>query len=270
MPPGAPALTGDTALDGYQWINFRRQQIGLSSLVRDSRIDAAALGHSNYLRLNNTVTHDQVAGQPGFTGVRHTDRLRAAGYPLTGGVSGEVISAANDNSGFFHAEGLISAIYHRFVLFEPVFRDIGVGAASGNGYTYFTADFAAPAGYGAVLGRANLALYPFQGQTVVPVNFFSDSEAPDPVPDRDEVGYPVSVHADLDANVTVQSFTLRQRGGADVPVRLLARPADPHVPASGAAIVPLSVLKSNTVYDASFNGSVGGATVTRSWSFTTR
>lgn len=269
--PGAPAQTGDTALDGYNWFNYRRAQAGLSVLARNSLLDTAAQGHSNYQQQNNTITHEQTVGKPGYTGATLTQRLAAAGYKLAGQyVSGEVISAASQTSGFYHAEELIGAIYHRFVIFEPVFREMGTGAATSANYTYFTADFAANGSYGPGVGRGNVAVYPFVNQTMVPANFFSDSEAPDPVPDRNEVGYPISVQGDVGASVIVKSFTVHERGGADLPARLLTNAADSHTPTSAAAIIPLAVLKSNTVHDVSFSGTVDGIAVSRNWSFTTR
>ena len=40
------------------------------------------------------------------------------------------------------AEDLIAAIYHRFVIFDPVFLQVGAGAATvRNGPTYFTTNF---------------------------------------------------------------------------------------------------------------------------------
>lgn len=271
QPPGAPTQTGDTATDGFNWFNYRRQQTGLSLLTRNAMLDTAAQGHSDYQRLNNTITHDQTTGKPGYTGATLQQRLAAAGYRLSGAyVYGEVISAAGQTSGFYHAEELISAIYHRFVIFEPVFRDMGTGAATGNNYTYFTADFAASGGYGPGVGRGNLAHYPATSQTLVPANFFSDSEAPDPVPDRNEVGYPISVQGDATSIVTVKTFTVRERGGSDLPTRLLTNTADSHTPKSAAAIIPLTVLKSGAVHDVSFTGTVDGIAVSLNWSFTTR
>lgn len=269
--PGAPSATGDAALDGYNWINYRRQQSGLAALSRNARIDTAALGHSNYQRQNNTVTHTQTSGMPGFTGATLADRLHNAGYALVGPFAyGEVISAASDPSGFYHAEELIGAIYHRFVILEPVFREAGTGVATGNGYTYFTADFATSSGYGAGVGRGNLAVYPPPNQTRVPLNFFSDTESPDPVPNQNEVGYPISVQGDISAVLNVQTFTVRPRGGADLPVRLMTSATDHETPVAAAAIVPLSVLKTGTTYDVTFTGTVDGVTANRSWSFTTK
>ena len=42
VDPGAPTLTGNTATDGFNWFNYRRAQLGLSPLTRNSLIDAAA------------------------------------------------------------------------------------------------------------------------------------------------------------------------------------------------------------------------------------
>jgi uncharacterized protein YkwD len=271
----APAATGNVGLDGLNWINFRRAQAGLPQLARNGLIDTAALNHSTYLRINNfpDLTHTEIVGKPGFTGVDVLDRLNAAGYHFAPAayIYGEVIASAGDSSGFSLAEQLMAAIYHRFLMLEPMFKEIGAGAATNDaGYTYFTADFAANNGYGPGLGRGKIIGYPFDGQTNVPVNFFSDQEVPDPVPNQNEVGYPVSVHGDLAGSVQVQSFTLRPRGGTNLAVRLLSAPADSETPASAAAIVPLAVLSANTTYDASFNGTVDGVSVARNWSFTTR
>jgi hypothetical protein len=152
-----------------------------------------------------------------------------------------------------------------------VFKEIGTGAATtAQGYNYFTANFTANDGYGAGLPSGQVAVWPFGGQTAVPRNFFSDTESPDPVPDRNEVGYPISVHANIDVTVRVTSFTVRPRGGADLAVRLLTSANDTHTGASSAAIVPLAPLAANTTYDVSFTGTAGSTPVTRTWSFATR
>lgn len=270
---GAPALTNDIATDGFNWINYRRGQAGLSALARNAVIDVAALGHSEYQRVNNVVTHEQTPGKQGFTGATLLDRLTAAGYTFanTDHAFGEVISATSNQNGAFMAEELITAIYHRFVIFEPVFKEIGTGAAStASNYRYFTADFAANNGYGAGVAAGTVAVWPYNGQTQVPVNFFSDYEEPDPVPGLNEVGYPISVQANITASVKVQSFTVHPAGGANLEVRLLTHDADPVTPQSAAAIVPLAKLATGTSYDVNFTGTVNGVPVSRSWAFTTR
>ena len=269
----APTLTNNIAVDGRAWLNYRRSQIGLSTLADDTTVDRVAQGHSDYQRLNNTVTHDQVRGQPGFTGVTLEDRFKAAGYNFgSTNAIGEVIAATSNQTGFYMAEQLITAIYHRFVIFEPVFQQVGTGAATlSSGYGYFTADFVTNNGYGTGLPATTLATWPFDGQADVPINFLSDSEEPDPVPDVNEVGYPISVHTNLTRELTVQSFTVRPRsGGANLPTRLLVKAQDANTTSpSVAAIIPLGPLATNTRYDVSFSGTIDGTAVSRTWSFTT-
>lgn len=286
--PGAPVSVGNIAIDGREWINFRRSQAGIATLTQNTLIDNAALAHSNYQKSQPLKssgqpadpTHDEVAGNPGFTGTSLKERLNFAGYtiPASGYAYGEVISATGSNSGFFMAEELITAIYHRFVIFEPQFKDIGSGSATtGQGYTYFTADFGARGGYGPGLGTGKFVVWPYNGQTGVTPNFFSDNEIPDPVPEKDsngksinEVGYPISVHGDFDAVVKVQSFTVQPRGGSPLTAKLLQHSTDAETENSAAAIVPMAPLRSATTYDVSFSGTVDGIAVTKSWSFTTK
>ena len=270
----APTATNNIATDGLNWINYRRSQIGMPALARNGVIDTAAQGHSDYQRVNNVVSHDQTAGKTGYTGARLQDRLTNAGYVFgQPNAIGEVISATTNGSGFYMAEELITAIYHRFVIFEPVFKEIGAGAATTSAnYSYFTADFVANSGYGTGIAAGTLVVWPFNGQTQVTPEFNSDYEEPDPVPDRGVVGYPVSVHTNLTRTLTVQSFTMRAHGtSTDLETRLLALGKDANTTMkSAAAIVPLARLASATTYDVSFAGAIDGVPISRSWSFTTK
>jgi len=274
VTPGAnaPTLTNNIAVDGRNWINYRRSQIGIPVVTENAQINNAALGHSEYLRTNNLMSHDQVAGRPGFTGATVSDRLKAAGYtlPSSGYAYGEIISGTTNNSGFFMAEELVTAIYHRFVMFEPKFREIGTGAATAsNRYNYFTADFATRGGFGPGIASNAVVVWPFNGQIQVTPTFDSDTEQPDPVPNRNTVGYPISVHANIDAPVTVQTFSVRPRGGANLQVQTV-NPSGSASQRTAAAIVPLDPLRAATTYDVSFAGTVNGAPVSREWSFTTK
>lgn len=269
-----PPATGDTATDGYAEFNYRRQQAGLGALARNSNIDSATLGHSNYQYVNDVITHTQDPTRPAFTGVDVAARLAGAQYQFnatSGYAYGEVISASADLSGANNAEDLLTAIYHRFVILEPKFREAGAAkvGVSRTGYNYFTVDFTANGLTGGV-GAGQIALYPFPGQVNVVPLFPNHQESPDPVPTQDGVGYPVSVHADIDTTVTVTQFTIQPRGGAPLPTKLLIHVNDPETPASAAAIVPLTVLSPSTVYDVLFTGTVSGQNVSRVWSFTTR
>ncbi|HVL74497.1 MAG TPA: CAP domain-containing protein [Noviherbaspirillum sp.] len=283
-----------TADEGLARFNALRASLGLPQLARVSLLDHAAQTHSDYQARNNTITHHQEAGklgyQPGWENLQ--GRITGSGYALTAPYAiGEVISRTRNRSGAYAADELVTAIYHRFGVFEPMFTRAGVGAAtSGSGDTYFTANFVSP-DLREGIGRTSIVVFPMDGQQDVRRNFFSDQEVPDPVPSKNEVGYPVSVHADIAyippgatsarlLVLDVNTFTIRARGGSPLPVQPLWRSVDELTPRSAAAIVPLDVLQPSTTYDVEFAGTLSeripstGETlnpvpVSRSWSFTT-
>lgn len=266
-----PTASGDLASDGLNWINYRRTQAGLGVLRRDARIERAALAHAVYQQLNNLVTHDEDPARTGYTGVTAQDRLRAAGYPLDteANADGEVIAATAEPDGFAAAEGLMSAIYHRYLMLEPRFDLAGsAGTHRAGGYYWLNVNFAATRDSRG-LGPGRLVVWPAPDQKNVRTSFLSNEETPDPLDGRNEVGFPVSVHADSGSTVHVGRFVIRERGGADLPVKLLERGSDSETPASAAAIIPLAVLRKGLTYDVEFGGTLDGTPVERSWSFST-
>lgn len=285
--PGAydgvvPVVNNTIAREGLAWINYRRGQIGMPAVAESAQINTAAVGHSNYLGANRLMSHDQIAGRTAFTGANVADRLTAAGYTLPPAPNGyygygEVISGTTNTSGSFMVDELITAIYHRFVMFEPMFREVGTGAVTARGYSYFTADFAFRDAVGQGITKGSIVTWPYAGQVQVTRNFMSDSEDPDPVPDLNEVGYPVSVHTNLTSKLEVITFTMRPRGAT---TNLAVRRVDPlsyqnatdptKRVLTATSIVPLAPLAAATTYDVFFIGTVDGVAVTREWSFTTQ
>lgn len=273
---GAPALNSNAATDGFNWFNFRRGQLGLPALTRNALLDQATQHHSDYMTANianpDPSLHDETPGKTGFTGAGIAERLAAVSYdqPQQGYYGAEVIAAAGTQAGEVLAEELVTAIYHRFDVFEPTMKAAGAGASTNaSGYTYFTCDFTARGGLGPGIAAGTIAVYPFAGQTNVLASFLSDTESPDPVPETNEVGYPISVHANYPGKIVVTAFTVRARGGSDLPVKSLL-PGSAYTPTSAAAIIPMARLNAQTVYDVSFTGTVDGAPLNQNWSFTTR
>lgn len=267
----SPLVTGDVAADGLSWMNFRRQQAGLLALARDPVLDQAARAHAQYQSINQSIAHEERPGRQGFTGLDAPQRLQAAGFPLNAAslADGEVIAATSTADGFAAADGLITAIYHRYLIFEPRFSIAGAGAATRRGtYTWLTINLVAPR-QETGLGKGQIVLWPPAGQQSVRPNFYSNQETPDPVPHHDEVGYPVSVHADFTSVLKVERFTLRARNGMPLTVRQLDSTSDHDTPPSAAAIVPLLPLRRGTDYDVEFAGTVDGQPVSRQWSFHT-
>lgn len=268
-PATQRATTADHETAALRQANLRRTQIGLPALTQNAQIAAAALGHSAYLAANNLTGHYQSASQypAGFTGTTAGDRLDAAGYHWR--LYDEVISFG-PTTGTTGVENLIEAIYHRFGLFDPGADEAGAGVVSNHPYygkvlTINLGNQQVPA-TGSPAGW--VGMYPYDGQTGVQIDFFSDTETPDPVADANRVGYPVSFHIGYGKRLTVDAFTLATAAGASVPVTLLSAATDSHTPTNAAAIVPLSVLTPGQAYRASFSGSSDGAPIAESWQFT--
>jgi len=249
-----------------QKLNERRAQLGLPALNRSPLIDTAARGHSNYLVCNNTTDHSQSSGRSCYTGATPGDRVRSAGYPWTSVY--EVISAG-PSGGAAGIEALIKAIYHRFALFATDVSDVGIGMMSGHPTygTVLTANLATNRSPRPAMSASWIGVYPYDGQTDLPRDFDSDTESPDPVPDRNRVGYPVSLHVDGNLALSVSSFTL-SKGSTALSGRLLA-PGSSNTPKSVAAFIPLDALEYGTTYTARFVGSAGGMPIDKTWSFST-
>jgi hypothetical protein len=62
-----------TALD---YVNARREEVGLPPIALDDGLAAAAAARAKYLDLNRVGTHDEIAGNPGLTGVDVITRVR--------------------------------------------------------------------------------------------------------------------------------------------------------------------------------------------------
>ncbi len=234
-------------------------------------LDRAATAHAAYQQRHQQTTHDEVAGNAGFTGRHATDRLLAAGVVREEvAADGELIAATRAADGFAVAEALLTAIYHRYLLLEPVFDAAGAGAAGTEGGKHWLTIHLMLSARNAPLSPSTLAVWPAPGQSDVRPVFFSDQESPDPIPDRDAVGYPVSVHAPLGAVLSVQEFIVHSPTGAAVPVRVLSAESDSATPPSAAAVIPLAPLESSASYAVRFRGTLNGQSVQRTWSFATR
>lgn len=249
-------------------VNFIRQSVGLASVGVNAKIGQAAQSHADYLLTNvGGPDHFQISGKPGFTGVNPGARLNAAGYAwqrYTEVIDGGMQSGKNA------VKALIQAIYHRFGILNTAVSEVGVGIASSATMPIMVFDFGALPLNAATLSSAWRGTYPIDNQTDVPVDFYSDTEAPDPVPNANRVGYPVSFHLPEGETLATTSFTLAPAGGANIATLLLVAPTDPNVPANVAAIVPLVPLSYDTNYVVAFSGTRAlGQPVNASWSFRT-
>ena len=271
-------------LAAFNRLNEIRLSAGLGMLAQNAMMDQAAQAHAEWMIANDSFTHDEVAGTPGFTGENWARRDEAFGYVPVGG--GEVMSSGA--SGAAGVDALINMVSHRSAMlaFEPV--DVGVGwfdGASASLSTPLVIDVTRPGtdtvrgmGQAAQLSIHGACIWPIDGARNVPLRL--GLEIPNPVPTQDvsTLGTPVSITVDESRTISAAQFTLiNSTTGVFVATQLLTNKDDPNflIPESFIAAIPVAPLSPNTAYQVVFSGSTvqfpSGAVelVNRSWSFTT-
>jgi hypothetical protein len=295
--------------EAFSLLNEIREAMGMNTLSYNEQLTHAAQAHADYLIRNHTDSHDEVTGLPEFTGVKPVDRAWHAGY-LSSQVS-ENLSTQN-RSAKESIDGLFSAIYHRFGFLDVSIDEIGVGVTQDarevkyTAFVYLMGNSALNAlchdspfkGYGYYVYHVcrdqehrisqkhfdkaknsskwlnpKIILYPYDGQEDVPPAFYA--EIPDPLPDYDVSGFPVSVifNEYFFHKVKLKSFDLYDDTGKKVtPVRVLSHETDPHKKFTRYqfALFPLKRLKYDTEYHARVIYTYKKRKYEKRWSFHTR
>ena len=130
VPPSA-GVCATARADILRLVNQARADNHVATPLRaDSRLDAAAQVHSNYMSSTQTLTHDH-----------WLDEIRAAGYP--GGWLGQNAAVGYGSSDSV-MQGWMGSSGHRANILNGTYRDLGVGCTKdGNGTLWWTQDFGA-------------------------------------------------------------------------------------------------------------------------------
>jgi uncharacterized protein YkwD len=118
--------------DAVLWIvNEVRKKAGLSRLVSDERLRAAARSHSRDMARRRFCAHVNPDG------VTPEQRMRAAGFPNPGG---ENVACGQEKP---HAvmTAWMASPGHRANILNPEFATIGVGVEFGRGGPFWTQNF---------------------------------------------------------------------------------------------------------------------------------
>jgi len=291
------------------YLNEIRQSMGMSTLSENEKLDRAAQAHADYLIANDESAHAEILGHKGFTGATPMQRALKAGYDSS--FVSENLSTKN-NSGKSSIDGLFSAIYHRFGFLDPSIDQIGVGAAQSprdstkSAFVYLmgNSDLEALCSEPGFKGSGRyvykicrdpkhriadkkfkraqnynkqhnpkIILYPYDGQEEVPPAFYS--EVPDPLPDYEVSGFPVSVVFNdyYFKKVDLVSFKLFTQDGKELRnVRFMDKRNDPHhrFTANQFALFPLERLEYGTRYRAEIVYRTPKGQKRISWSFETQ
>jgi uncharacterized protein YkwD len=251
--------------------NEHRRAAGVPPLAADPQVQAAAQSHAQYMADTGQLSHAQAQRtSPHYSGDSLEDRLRKAGVEFAR--SGEAVGLASQSSPSVVVDDLMNTVYHRLLLLSAGFTRAGAGVARGPAggldATYVAIDFvAAPQAAGG--GASGVAVYPADNQRDVPGEFDPASETPNPFPQQELVGQPVSVQAGADARLVVDDFRLSAAGQPPLEATVLTQSNDMQMPEWAAVLVPLQPLVPGTTYEARFSGTIGGSTVERTWRFAT-
>jgi uncharacterized protein YkwD len=134
LPPATTvqsvAATGDPVADSIAYLNAMRHNVGYTTALSvDKGLTTSSQNHAAYLADNSVLSHNETAGQPGFTGATPGVRITAQGSYAAWG---EVTSAGDVRAftdSLVAVRLLFDAPYHRVIMLDNL-ASMGVGSAS--------------------------------------------------------------------------------------------------------------------------------------------
>ena len=267
--PGDDPASEDTAAL-LERINAVREAAGVERLQSDPRLARAARAHSTYLASSGAVSHrESDARQPEFSG--DTPARRIAREGVVAASSGELVHrgearAAREGAA---ADLFVSAVFHRFTLLRPDLETVGAGQLVRGEESILTIDLA---------GRhpvpttddPPLIVWPAHQAAGIPSAVDTDSEDPDPLPDQNKAGYPVSVQVEPGHDLRVRRLEIRPRGGvAPIDTLIINHALDRRVPEWAVFAIARRPLIAGLEYEVNFEGTVDGARRSMRWVFRT-
>lgn len=291
--PTPTYAAGSVELSMFNQLNDVRSKGGFGMLAQSTALDLSTKNHASYLLTNafrsglwddsqlssvDTATgwlmgHVEKTGNTGYTGILPINRAASAGYQAAyvGEVVAPLYTASISQPYGGCADQLLSTVFHRTGLLNTQLRDVGASVQTsldGKG-TVCVIDPAYTSANIGVVPTGWVAVYPYSGQTGLATTMIY-GEAPDPVPSASVKGNPVSIYVEPQNTLVVTSFTLTDSRGNLVPVKLLTKSDFPqYITSATAHIVPTQALVSGVTYTVQFVGTNNGASLSRTWSFTT-
>jgi uncharacterized protein YkwD len=276
---------GSQELAFFTIFNDFRSKLGLGLVAQNTKLDAADQNHMKYLMTNTDVDfsavdpktgrpyfHLEDPARPNYTGVTELDRAKFTQYP--GVYVGEFGAYGKGQGAAVAITDLIATVYHRSGLMFQFPREVGIAVSNDPNQTIVvTLGYQTTMQYNA---SNFFGTYPADKQTNVPRVAYI--ETPNPFPDvayadfNTKTSFPINVVSEASTTLAVTSFTVTEAGQtAAHDSRLLTKDTDPNkqLAANTAYLVGKSPFKANTTYNVSFTGTVNGAAVAKTWSFTT-
>ena len=292
----------------FDYLNTLRQNAGMPYYYASKLLESAAQSHADYLVANHSVGHSEIPGRKDFTGINPANRAFKANYKV-----GMIRENVTKNVFGYKAsiDGLFGAIYHRFGFLDFQTDEIGIGVTQDSNDTnqnayvfdmgiYELNDLCTQKSYSGyakyvyhVCKDANhrikkelffmalrfkksqikkIVIYPYDGQKDIPPAFYE--EMPDPLPDYDVSGFPVSIQFNdyYFKKIQLITFELFDANDKKLKTRLLTKQNDPNLrfKENQYALFPLKRLSFNAKYKAKVKYKLDGKKGESIWSFYTR
>ena len=270
--PAATYAAGSDERAAYDLLNAERQKCGFGLLAQDTRLDAAAAAHVNYLLKNNVFSHAETAGLPGFTGVNPITRTAAQGY--LGSAVGE--DGGGVESGLANMRVLLVAPYHLSSLVSN-YVDVGLSFQKTTVAQQFSSALFIDLGVkttnnpGQLPATGTVLNYPCDGAVDVKPSFAGESPNWAATTGIGAGGTPIVLTAPNGETLAITNASITPVGGGIVPVQVLTAANDPNkfLKINKALIIPPSSLVANSSYRVQITGTVAGAAFSKDFTFKT-
>jgi hypothetical protein len=207
--------------------------------------------------------HLEVMGCAGFTGATPGDRMKAAGYTAFGG--GEVMAFVNSAQG--SVDTWVNSVWHRVPILDPWTTHLGYGSSA----RCDTIDF----GRGTPAPANTVVVYPYDGQTNLPLSFNGANEGP--MPPMPATGWPSSTPISVYAQKIMVTEHVLTKDGDATPIEHVWLDAQAEIVAMDMRRQLTNVVfmyanlpfEANTKYHVKITGTYSGGPLMKEWTFTT-
>ena len=270
----------DVQHDAIRWINCYRNLTSLQTVSLSSDLSLASERHASYMTETDEFGMlETLSTAQNYSGYDTLERLASAGrdVDLQDHSVYEAVTSAGSGSVAEPEPAIdawINTVYHRPPLLRPLIDELGVGFDGAFGDLVTLGPWDTSERGGGVFA----ARYPAPGQGEIPPVFYSDMERPDPAPDADEVGSPISVTFmaaqwagngnHFDVFLEPVGCSVRQVGGDELDLMLLEPGTDPYLWAT-VVLLPVEPLEEFETYQVEIEATVNGDPWLSSWTFTT-
>lgn len=223
-------------------LNTARKAAGLDTVSISGTLSKGCILHAKYLVLNK--------GNPLTTGLKaHQEHSKLAGFSKEGEIAGRhsVIHFVKPHEAI---NGWLATFYHRIPLLQPSLKEIGIGCYEKNGYIVTLIDCIS-----GTTGENAQAVVSYPGNLQKEVPLKMGPENPDPVGEKGEYGFPITIYFTQNQFITQVEFVLSdsKKNPLECFVSTPGKPAADFTQWNTICAIPKKPLQPNSKYSVQLN-----------------